>query len=71
MDREELIREKAKERLAQIDEDVLKEMSIEAVKDTYNDIKAQVEQEMNSTNEVNDMFKDKDRATKEDTVKSK
>lgn len=71
MDREELIREKAKERLAQIDEDVLKEMSIEAVKDTYNDIKAQVEQEMNSTNEMNDMFKDKDKATKEDTVKSK
>lgn len=71
MDREELIREKAKERLAQIDENILKEMSIEAVKDTYNDIKAQVEQEMNSTNEVNDMFKDKDRATKEDTVKSK
>ncbi|MBR6949582.1 MAG: hypothetical protein IKH54_05280 [Bacilli bacterium] len=71
MDREELIREKAKERLAQIDEDVLKEMSIEAVKDKYNDIKAQVEQEMNSTNEMNDMFKDKDKATKEDTVKSK
>lgn len=71
MDREELIREKAKERLAQIDENILKEMSIEAVKDTYNDIKAQVEQEMNSTNEMNDMFKDKATTTKEDTVKSK
>lgn len=58
MNREELIREKAAQRFSEIDREEIGNMSINEVKDRYNQIKAEVEKEVKVKDEIQDMFKE-------------
>lgn len=58
MNREELIREKTAQRFSEIDREEIGNMSINEVKDRYNQIKAEVEKEVKVKDEIQDMFKE-------------
>lgn len=58
MNREELIREKTAQRFSEIDREEIGNMSINEVKDRYNQIKAEVEKEVKVKAEIQDMFKE-------------
>lgn len=58
MNREELIREKTAQRFSEIDREEIGNMSINEVKDRYNQIKAEVEKEVKVKDEIQDMFQE-------------